>query len=733
MTKKYSTKRSLIASILVLCLCLTSFIGTTFAWFTDSVTSSGNIIKSGTLDVELYYANANEDPASASWNDASIGQIFNNDKWEPGYVEAKHLKIANEGTLALKYQLAIIPNGTVSKLAEVIDVYLYEIADTDANATKISDRSVVDASMYVGTLADVINSGIVRGNVLAKAEYTTTIVLKMREEAGNEYQNLSIGSNFAVQLLATQMTAENDSFGNDYDKAAPWMGEISQPQQDENGVFQIGSAEELAWYAQYVNGSLTTTFAARAVAGHDAVLTADIDLNNLPWTPIGHTLTAEEKAAGHHPFDFQFQGSSADHALFDGQGHTVYNLNVEVKENAGLFGVAVYAAIKNVNVDGAVITSNHFAGTILAQGYAKVENCHVKNSVVTCTPELVDGAWDNGDKVGGVVGKISEANSVGTYGVIDCSAENVNVSAYRDAAGILGYAGNYASVTGNSVKNLSLIHNTTHDYKGYDDIAKYNVNAVVGDSTRSPGVYVDNNTYENVSNSEIQIVYIYDLADFAEFGKAVNNNTKYGDVKVANNTNVLVEVMEDIDMTNAPAIQGDQFAIGNGNNNQFQGTFDGNGHTISNYSIRAAWTYNVSLFRTVGGNFTMKDITFYNCSAAKTNNREASILVGTVGGGTITFDNVDIKNSSVSGVGGAALYVGKITEGALYFIDCDVENSTLTASNQNADNAIFLSNGYSHHDYEESGVFVENCKITNVESTVNGVKEAVVAEYNYIK
>ena len=37
MTKKHSTKRTLIASILVLCLCLTSFIGTTFAWFTDSV------------------------------------------------------------------------------------------------------------------------------------------------------------------------------------------------------------------------------------------------------------------------------------------------------------------------------------------------------------------------------------------------------------------------------------------------------------------------------------------------------------------------------------------------------------------------------------------------------------------------------------------------------------------------------------------------------------------------
>ena len=38
-------------------------IGTTFAWFTDSVTSTNNIIKSGTLDVELYYQAGERNPA----------------------------------------------------------------------------------------------------------------------------------------------------------------------------------------------------------------------------------------------------------------------------------------------------------------------------------------------------------------------------------------------------------------------------------------------------------------------------------------------------------------------------------------------------------------------------------------------------------------------------------------------------------------------------------------------
>ena len=56
MTNAKSTKKALMLSILSLVLCFSMLIGTTFAWFTDSVTSANNIIKSGNLDVALYYA-----------------------------------------------------------------------------------------------------------------------------------------------------------------------------------------------------------------------------------------------------------------------------------------------------------------------------------------------------------------------------------------------------------------------------------------------------------------------------------------------------------------------------------------------------------------------------------------------------------------------------------------------------------------------------------------------------
>ncbi|MBR6546106.1 MAG: SipW-dependent-type signal peptide-containing protein, partial [Clostridia bacterium] len=52
MTNK-TTKRALLSSVLALALCFTMLLGTTFAWFTDSVTSSGNKISSGTLKIDL--------------------------------------------------------------------------------------------------------------------------------------------------------------------------------------------------------------------------------------------------------------------------------------------------------------------------------------------------------------------------------------------------------------------------------------------------------------------------------------------------------------------------------------------------------------------------------------------------------------------------------------------------------------------------------------------------------
>ena len=122
--KKTTTKRALVLSLLSLLLCMSMLVGTTFAWFTDSVQSGNNQIIAGNLDVEMYYSMNLED-----WDDvtgatdifvAPEGAIKG--KWEPGHTEVAYLKIVNKGTLALKYQLRVDPNNETVGVSEKGDV-----------------------------------------------------------------------------------------------------------------------------------------------------------------------------------------------------------------------------------------------------------------------------------------------------------------------------------------------------------------------------------------------------------------------------------------------------------------------------------------------------------------------------------------------------------------------------------------------------------------------------------
>ena len=239
MKGKNATRRALVMSVLSLVLCLSMLIGTTFAWFTDSVTSANNIIKAGNLDVELLY----KDNAGDAWLDASQGKIFNYQLWEPGYTEVKYIQVANVGNLALRYRLSIDPDvdfvdGEVN-LADVIEVRILSAAEAAGKT-----RAEILAIEPVGTLTSLMAAtkatatGILLPDPAKQASSVTLptedaaiavvgsveycIVLHMQEEAGNEYQNLSVGEGFSVQLLATQYTYENDAFDHLYDDDAKY-------------------------------------------------------------------------------------------------------------------------------------------------------------------------------------------------------------------------------------------------------------------------------------------------------------------------------------------------------------------------------------------------------------------------------------------------------------------------------------------------------------------------------
>ena len=284
MAKKNYAKKALISSLLALFICFTMLIGTTFAWFTDSAVSANNIIKSGTLDVEMSYK---EKLSDNEWIDASTGAIFNYDLWEPGYVQVRHIKIENKGNLALQYQISIAPNGEVSKLADVIDVYYVD------PAMDVADRTALTDDYKLGTLTEAIaGMATTAAGYLVPAEKagdgfnseeTITIALKMQEDAGNEYQNLEIGTDFAVQLVATQYTYESDSFDDQYDKDAVYPGVVSTPE-DLGSAF--GTEDEIKLGTDI---ELTDT-----VAGKYAYLFAE-DAGNITLNLNGQKLTAANR------------------------------------------------------------------------------------------------------------------------------------------------------------------------------------------------------------------------------------------------------------------------------------------------------------------------------------------------------------------------------------------------------------------------------------------------------
>ena len=197
MANSKKTRRSLIVCAIVLVMCASMFVGSTYAWFTDSVQSVGNTIQSGNLDVDLVDVDGNS--LTGDGTVLEFVDLDDNDLWEPGctYV-LNDVYVKNNGSLALKYEILI--NGVTgdAKLLEAIE---WTVAIDGAEAEEID---LVDLTGY-----------------LLPGEMSKAIAITghMKEEAGNEYQDLTLDG-VSISVYATQYTYESDSFNELYDEDA---------------------------------------------------------------------------------------------------------------------------------------------------------------------------------------------------------------------------------------------------------------------------------------------------------------------------------------------------------------------------------------------------------------------------------------------------------------------------------------------------------------------------------
>ncbi len=227
MSSNKQTRRTLVASVLALVVCAAMLIGTTFAWFTDSVTSGRNTIVAGNLDVELEYATVVDTQTGtlSGWKTVQDAtDLFADGLWEPGYAQVVYLRVSNLGSLALKYQLSM---NILSETAGVnVDGQTFNLSDELQygavlnQSVPFANRDVaIDAVTSPVALSTPYASGEMHLAANAEPQYLALVVY-MPETVGNEanYRGDAVPTiELGVNLVAAQDTVESDSFDNTYD------------------------------------------------------------------------------------------------------------------------------------------------------------------------------------------------------------------------------------------------------------------------------------------------------------------------------------------------------------------------------------------------------------------------------------------------------------------------------------------------------------------------------------
>lgn len=629
MTKQKSTKRALLSSVLSLVLCLTMLIGTTFAWFTDSVTSTNNRIQSGTLQVDLLMdkAETGNDADYISIADGE-GDIFseatgNGVLWEPGKTEIVYLAVANEGNLALKYNIVL--DITDNGLAGALEYAIIDGAKaTDlAVATKWADIEAY-AGAQIGDMPTGRQVAAPNGQLEEDGIDYFALAVHMKEEAGNEYQEKDIVIDLQVQ--ATQATVEEDSFDNQYDKDALYSDATYN-------VTAASFADALAEIRDTANEDKIVTinlmedieYSTGGSYGSTPVVPTGSGIEKIFINGNGNTLTAT--GAG-------VDAISADNgATLVFSDMTIVDESKSYNEGAWEFTYLEFSgnlSFNNVDFKGGIMVEDN--DTVDA-ATATFTNC-----TFTTEESSVYGAW-----VMIANAKFENCNFYGTRGLKvheDYGAEVKSLVVNNCEFGPLSEKPGVAIGTLNADTTFKLTNNRFINCQAGDQgLYKYE-----SDTTVSSFRFVDeNNIVENIKET----VEIATVADMYAFADRVNGGDGMN--------GVLVTLTADIDLNNqswTPIGQTGGYSA----EAYFQGIFDGQGYTISNLNVDV-W----EVGNDQGANY-------------------ASGLFGFIDAASAVIKNVKVDTAKVVGHHWTGVIAGYIT-GSI--TGCEVTNATVTCTHTN--------------------------------------------------
>lgn len=322
------------------------------------------------------------------------------------------LKTPDGATVVLKDRSGAEITGKNGAYTVAAGTYTYTVSKFGYE-TKAGNITVSADVTETVTLTELATRTLTFAVTPADATVTVTHPVgdTIKPEADGGYK-LYLGETYAYTVAKADYITVSGSFTaakNDTIKVtltyagAGWDGTTKTAPKTENGVYQIGTAAELAWFADAVQNGQTAI---------SAKLTANINLNGKTWTAIG---TSSNKFAG------TLDGDEAHHYTVSG-----------LKGSKGLFDyVDSTGKVKNLSVD-AVLTANGVVGGIVDFNDGTVENCLFSGSVTNSSSY---GA------AGGIVGKSEGENSVVRNCVNTGSIKNTTVSygSTLSVGGIVGY------------------------------------------------------------------------------------------------------------------------------------------------------------------------------------------------------------------------------------------------------------------------------------------------------
>ena len=322
MESSKSTKRALLTSALALLMCVTMLVGATFAWFTDTASTGVNKIQAGNLDIKVEYRTT----ADGNWQlldnatdlFGAAGTLF-----EPGHTRVVELRITNAGNLALKYKIGMNvvsetagtnKDGNPYKLSDYLKVGTTSIQQynpTDQISSLMERLIFQKGDFGMWTARDFANFELEytsNGNAHALqpgAAQILGIKVYMPETVGNEANAISTEKaasiNFGLNVVATQVPYEKDSFGNTYDKDATYPAVVSRNELNTSLTLDALKDE---------NGKVSPV---EVTLGDTAVEDIDYKQNNSGYTGKGVMLgstnlnkyAATPAAAGEYKFTFK--------------------------------------------------------------------------------------------------------------------------------------------------------------------------------------------------------------------------------------------------------------------------------------------------------------------------------------------------------------------------------------------------------------------------------------------